>query len=53
MNIRLKRPEITVSNSNTNVGAPAANLFPDDINADVNYTLKITLEDKSGFDYAF
>jgi hypothetical protein len=47
MNIRLKRPAVTVSNVSQQ-SAPAATLFPDDVSADVNYCLEITLEEKTG-----
>jgi hypothetical protein len=51
LNIRLKRPQVTIS-TGTNAGAPASTLFPDDVSADVNYTLEITLEARDGAAFA-
>lgn len=51
VNIRLHRPEVTVSAS-TNAGAPASSLYPDDTSSEVNYALEITLEDKEGAAFA-
>ena len=51
INIRLHRPEVTVSAS-TNAGAPAASLFPDDVSSEVNYAVEITLEEKTGAAFA-